>query len=84
MSKRKFEAIIGSRISVIQECIDNCLRQAQITPQEIDIVLRVGGSSNNPFVSEILQRIFPSDIKVTDVFTSVVSGLAVAAENLSD
>jgi len=84
LSRKRFEAIVRSRIALIQECVDDCLKKAQISPQEIDVVLKVGGSSNNFFVDEMLRRIFPGHIRGTDVFTSVVSGLAVAAESLSD
>jgi hypothetical chaperone protein len=82
LSRRKFQTIIAPRLKSIQECIVECLRRAQISPQEIDVVLKVGGSSSNNFVDEILQRTFPDQIKKVDVFTSVVSGLALAAENL--
>jgi molecular chaperone DnaK (HSP70) len=62
----------------------DCLKKAQVIPQEIDVVLKVGRSSNNLFVDEMLQRIFSGHIRGIDVFTSVASGLAVAAENLFD
>jgi len=83
LSRKKFEAIIRSRIDAVQECVDNCLRQAQITPQEIDVILKVGGSSNNLFVGEMLGKVFPGHIRSTEIFTSVVSGLAIAAKNSS-
>jgi hypothetical chaperone protein len=84
ISTKEFEAIIRPRLKSIQSCMDDCLRSAQVSPEDIDVVLKVGGSSNNLFVDEMLRRTFPGQIRGTDVFTSVVSGLAVAADDLLD
>lgn len=84
LARREFEAIIRPRLKSIQSCIDDCLKSAQVKPDDIDVVLKVGGSSNNLFVDEMLRRTFPGQIQGTDVFTSVVSGLAVAANDLLD
>jgi len=84
LTRREFESIIRPRLESIQSCVDECLKFAQVKPDDIDVVLKVGGSSNNSFVDEMLRKIFPGQIRGTDVFTSVVSGLAVAADDLLD
>ncbi len=84
LTRREFETMVQPRLKSIQSCMDECLRLAQVKLDDIDVVLKVGGSSNNLFVGEMLTRTFPGQMRGTDVFTSVVSGLAVAADNLLD
>jgi hypothetical chaperone protein len=81
LTQDEYERIIRSRVEEIQDCIQECLRKAQLEPKEIDVVLKTGGSSNNGFVDALLGNIFTGNIRSSDIFTSVVSGLAIAAEN---
>jgi hypothetical chaperone protein len=82
LTKEEFERIILPRIDSIQSCIDKCLTAAQVEPDDIDVALKVGGSSNNLFVDKMLAGTFSGEIQRTDVFTSVTSGLAVAANDI--
>lgn len=84
LSREKFEAIVRPRIIEIEDCIKECLKQAQVDPGDIDVVLKTGGSSNNVFIESLLRRIFPSNIRSTDVFTSVAAGLALASDQFFD
>ncbi|MFY0597055.1 MAG: Hsp70 family protein [Cognatishimia sp.] len=57
------------------------LALAQKTPDQIDQVIYVGGSSLMGFVSDTMKATLPSaDHVFTEVFTAVVKGLALAAQ----
>lgn len=57
------------------------LALAQKTPDQIDQVIYVGGSSLMGFVSDAMKTAFPNSEHVfTEVFTAVVKGLALATQ----
>jgi hypothetical chaperone protein len=64
----------------VGQCIDRVLQAAHLTPADIDVVLRTGGSSRIPRFVNLLSDIFGADkLQEMDVFTGVASGLAIAA-----
>ncbi len=78
----EYHRSITVRLPKVEDCIMECLKRAQIKPDEIDIILKTGGSSNNLFVDQLLAKIFNKKIQSSDIFTSVVAGLSIAANNL--
>jgi hypothetical chaperone protein len=55
---------------------------AGLAHEEIDIVLRTGGSSRIPaFVRMLEDRFGPERLHEMDLFTSVASGLGIAAQD---
>jgi molecular chaperone DnaK (HSP70) len=51
-----------------------------LEPEQIDAVVKTGGSSNVPVFSAMLGSIFgPEKIKASNAFSSVTSGLAIRA-----
>ena len=56
------------------------LHLAEVTANQVDHVVYVGGSSLMSTVSDTLQGIFPqAEHTVSEVFTAVADGLAIAA-----
>jgi hypothetical chaperone protein len=75
-----FERLIGPDVREVERCIDRALAAADLTPADIDVVLRTGGSSRIPrFVRMLTQKFGEERLQEMDVFTGVASGLAVAA-----
>jgi hypothetical chaperone protein len=75
-----FERLIGPDVREAERCIDRALDQAKLTPADIDVVLRTGGSSRVPrFVKMLGDKFGAEKLQEMDVFTGVASGLAVAA-----
>lgn len=79
VTRKEFESMIANRRTDIQRCIDECLNRAQLDTQQVDAILKVGGSSNNRFIDEILKSNFQTKIEDDNVFTSVVAGLSIAS-----
>ncbi|MBI5879524.1 MAG: Hsp70 family protein [Chloroflexi bacterium] len=80
LSRRSLERLIAPRINAAEEALLRTLADAQVEPDDIDVVLRTGGSSQIPAVQAMLERAFGAGkVHKQDVFTSIVSGLALAA-----
>ena len=56
------------------------LREADLTPDQVDVVLRTGGTSAVPVFTELLSNQFGhAKLRSLELLTSVVGGLAIAA-----
>ncbi len=76
----EFERLIGPEARAIGECVDRALDAAKLKPNQVDVVLRTGGSSRIPrFVKLLEERFTPQRLREQDPFTSVGAGLAIAA-----
>lgn len=59
--------------------VSEVVRRARLmSMNEIDLVLRTGGSSQIVAVRELLEGMFPDKVTEHDPFTSVAAGLAIA------
>ena len=81
ITRREFESIISTQLRRVGEEIDQTIASAGLTPADIDVVIRTGGSSLIPAVQRLLVGRFGEEkIVQQEVFTSVVAGLALAAD----
>lgn len=56
------------------------LEKAQKNYEDINVVIKTGGSSKGFYIQELLTNIFPkAEITQGDAFTDVTAGLAIAA-----
>lgn len=75
-----FERLIGPDVRAVEACIDRALAAGGLQPNDIDVVLRTGGSSRIPrFVKMLAEKFGEEKLQEMDVFTGVASGMAVAA-----
>jgi hypothetical chaperone protein len=80
VTRSLFEFLIGEAAQRIETCLLDTLARSGLRAQEIDAVVRTGGSAQIPCVIEMMGRIFgPDKIVLSDVFSSVTAGLAVCA-----
>lgn len=80
LTRLQFENDIEQYYALIERCLLDTIATSGLAIEEIDSVIRTGGSSNIPCFIEMLKRIFgPSKVKAANIFSSVVSGLAVRA-----
>ena len=78
VTREAFEALISDLLEEFEKAVDDTLTRVGLPSDEIDIVLRTGGSSLIPAVRRILDRRFPGRVVEHDPFTGVASGLAIA------
>ncbi|MGB1402717.1 MAG: Hsp70 family protein [Porticoccaceae bacterium] len=74
----EFEAMISPLLFEFEQAISKILHKAGYRAEDIDLVLRTGGSSLIPAVKDILDNQFAGKVVEHDPFTSVAAGLAIA------
>ncbi len=78
LSRREFEDMISEPLQRVAEALDVTVAKAGLRNDQVDIVLRTGGSSLIPAVRNLLEDRFPRRVVDHDPFTSVAAGLAIA------
>lgn len=80
IGRDEFEQLIAPSMDTVTECILRALDEAGVDPEQVNLVLRTGGSSSIPAFVRILEELFdPSVIRERPVYTTVVRGLAMHA-----
>lgn len=84
LSRPEFEQLIGHEAGQIAACLDDTLARSGLEAEQIDTVVRTGGSSLIPLFQHMLEQTFgPDKVQPLDEFSSVTAGLAVAAQQLA-
>ena len=78
LSRREFEDMISEPLQRVDDALDVTVAKAGLRNDQVDIVLRTGGSSLIPAVRNLLEDRFPGRVVDHDPFTSVAAGLAIA------
>jgi hypothetical chaperone protein len=83
LTRSEFEQLIRAETRAIVRCLDDTLAAAGLEYEDVDAVVRTGGSSLIPLFQRMLRRKFgPEKVRPTDEFTSVTAGLAIAAAQI--
>ncbi|MEO8609011.1 MAG: Hsp70 family protein [Chloroflexota bacterium] len=83
ITRADFERILRPDIETVDAYLDTVLDQAGLTANDIDRVIRTGGSSEIPAFIELLGRRFGADkVGSIDIFSSVTSGLGIIAHRI--
>jgi molecular chaperone DnaK (HSP70) len=59
ITRKEFQALIVHYLARTIECTKSVMRKAELTQDEIDLILLVGGSARGPWVSDALASAFP-------------------------
>jgi hypothetical chaperone protein len=85
ITRRRFDRMIAADLALIRAGVDDILQAADLRPDQIDVVLRTGGSSLIPAVRQMLEGIFGADrVQAIDPLISVTGGFAVVAHDLDE
>jgi hypothetical chaperone protein len=80
ITRSQFENYAASEWRKIREAVLDTLERSGLAPDDIDKVVRTGGSSSIPYGLDMLGDLFTPDKLVTeDLFTGVSAGLAIRA-----
>jgi len=80
LTRSQFEALIADAARRIEACLLETLARSGLRVDEIDTVVRTGGSAQIPYFIEMIGRIFgPQKIVLSNVFSGVTAGLAIRA-----
>jgi actin-like ATPase involved in cell morphogenesis len=83
VTRSDFDRLIGDMMARTIECTTDVLARAGATPDSIDRILLVGGSSRMPIVRQSLERIFNRPIQLTDPDLIVARGAAIRARSMT-
>jgi hypothetical chaperone protein len=79
-SRYQFEQDIREQQERIEQVLLDTVRDSGFRPEQIDAVVKTGGSSSIPLFSEMLAKIFGAGRLIqSNTFSSVTSGLAIRA-----
>ena len=78
LTRVEFEDVIDDSLTRVEQAVLETIQRANIVANDVDIVLRTGGSSLIPAVHQLLNNHFPERVVDHDPFTSVAAGLAIA------
>lgn len=77
ISRTQFESAIENSVSKIQKSMSDCLNMAGVKSTDIDLVILTGGSTEIPYISNLMKSYFPNaEISASDKLSSVGLGLA--------
>jgi molecular chaperone DnaK (HSP70) len=84
MTRAKFESLCKKVFSEAMKPIHNVLRDTELSPDEIDEVVMVGGSSKIPKIREMVENIFQGKTLNADInpLESVAYGTTIMAANM--
>ncbi|HAJ76860.1 MAG TPA: hypothetical protein DCM64_10435, partial [Gammaproteobacteria bacterium] len=78
ITRQQFESIIAEILAKFEKAVADVLKIGRLTTNDIQLVIRTGGSSLIPAVKRILDNQFQGMVIEHDPFTSVAAGLAIA------
>jgi hypothetical chaperone protein len=79
-TRHQFETDIYHYLVDVEKVLLDTIAKSGLDVEEIDAVVKTGGSSNIPLFTEMLVRSFGKEkVKESNSFTSVVAGLAIKA-----
>ena len=80
ITRAQFEALIATETQRIEDCLLDTLERSGLAPDQIDAVVRTGGSAQILRFVELLGGTFgPEKVILSDVFSGVTAGLAIRA-----
>ncbi len=78
ITRAYFEKLMQEPLRRVGRTIDETLSQAGMTREDIDIVVRTGGSSRIPCVQNLMKDYFPGRVVEHRTYTGISAGLAIA------
>ncbi|MFZ0543806.1 MAG: Hsp70 family protein, partial [Candidatus Promineifilaceae bacterium] len=83
VTRSEFEQLIYAETQRIEKHLDQTVRESGLRPDQIDAVIRTGGSSNIPvFKYMLMEKFGAKKVQAIDTFSSVTSGLGVYAHGI--
>lgn len=84
VTRREFEQLIRPEYNIIERHLDEAVRASGLRADQIDVVIRTGGSSQIPLFQRMLaQKFGAGKVQAIDTFGSVTAGLGVIAHRIA-
>ncbi len=84
VTRQEFEHIIRGEVFAIEKELDETMSASGLKAEELDAVIRTGGSAQIPIFQQMLQRKFGAEkLQALDTFSSVTAGLGIIAHGIA-
>ncbi len=84
VTRQEFERVIRGEVHAIEKELDETLAASGLKADDLDAVIRTGGSAQIPVFQQMLQRKFGSEkLQALDTFSSVTAGLSIIAHGIA-
>lgn len=84
ISRIEFERLIRPEYNIIEQHVNETLQQSGLRAEQIDVVIRTGGSSQIPIFQRMLAQKFGAEkVQALDIFGSVTAGLGVIGQRIA-
>jgi hypothetical chaperone protein len=77
-TRDRLDEILKPVLETLRQLIGDVIEDAGLRHEDIDLVIRTGGTSEIVAVRRLLEALFPGKVAGHDPFTSVAGGLAIA------
>jgi hypothetical chaperone protein len=85
LTRAQFEAIISDHRREIAARVRDTVRRSGLRPDDIDAVVRTGGSSQIPsFIALLAEQFGAEKLRLENTFSGVTAGLAIRAWELDN
>jgi hypothetical chaperone protein len=85
LTRAQFEALIAGHRRTIAARVEDIVERSGLNPDEIDAVVRTGGSSQIPcFIALLAERFGVQKLRLENTFSGVTAGLAIRAWELDN
>jgi hypothetical chaperone protein len=78
VGRPEFDAIIAPKVAAAEALVHRALAAAGCGADDVDLVIRVGGSSQVPAFAAMLERLFPGRLATGNLFDGIARGLVPA------
>jgi hypothetical chaperone protein len=83
ITRGRFEDLVESELRMVDDALDELMLKSGLKAEQINAVLRTGGSSAIPaFIDLLAKRFGHEQIKEMNPFTTIVGGLAIKGHQL--
>ncbi len=83
VSRQEFNRLISTKLTLVRGAIRDALEQAELTPDQIDVVACTGGSSLLPAFQTLLSDLFVADkIRQREPYSAIALGLGQHARRI--
>ena len=83
VTRSQFEMLVAGARQQVETCLLDTVDRSGLHRDEIDRVIRTGGSAQIPCFIDLIEQHFPGKVVQSDVFGSVTAGLAIRAREKS-
>lgn len=79
LTREDFESRTQDLVEQTMDFVSTLLENAGLSPNDVDVVLLVGGSTRMPMIKDAVEAVFPNKVRVEDPDLAVAKGAALAA-----